>query len=768
MSTTRSGLPRSCSALVAGLFICAVHHTAAADTLRGTISQSGKGAKGYRIEAVRETVVGDRFGTEPCLRSDVRTETIGSTETNDRGYFVITYDPLGSLSGPCSFSSDVCIRVYYRSRLVWVSPRKPVKPDLKFEYDLDSDKPAVCSDLGTGDTFNIYLSPTGCDDNSGLSIQDPIQTLSKAQELVDFGRAMDHVIYVLGGMYYGQTVVWRNTSPEFCLTITAFENERPIFEGAGRSVLLDIRNLGGECTNVTIKGLTIRHYVNYGIRFYGGREDIFGWNGCNVIADNVFENNGDLHGTAYCIGCTGFGVVDLVNSRRNVIQGNVFVESEDIEDDAAHMHAVYFAHRSSLNDVYDNYVSVTSGDPFRVRDASNDNYIHNNYVVKSGKYGFISGFSATTDTSYIEKTSQGNMIEDNVVTFPYRLFDSVKLIHNTGPTDLSTFKNKGQRFFKGEWPQSEQIGAIASGDFDGDGRSELVVALNYSDFSVVVRTTGGINRHLQKLIYLSADYEIHGFATGDFDGSGKDQILTFFRHRSTGRTDIYTGNGLTSLTLNRIYNSSRWDVSAMTAGDFDGDGRSESIVALWDGDETRLYRGNGTSSVLNLGKLYSSTKWRVTALAAGDFDDDDRPELVSGFQSASETRIYRGDGISSALNFGYSYSSAIWNVTGLAAGVFRGNDTVRLVTAFEKRNGNESRLYNGNAITSATNHPFYKSTVWRVAGLVAGEFDESSGAELVTAFTWPTRNQIFVGDGWTTATVLSTTMRNIFHRWAAH
>lgn len=622
--------------------------------------------------------------------------------------------------------------------------------------------------------YEIYVSPTGSKNNSGLTISDPVDSLLTACRLVDFRRDISHVIYVRGGTYVGHSFTWSNsgrngpekcanensTSPKHDLTITAYKNEKPVFEGQGLRWLIDFRLNKGECTNITIRGLTIRHYINQALGFVGDSRDRSAWNGCNTISNNTFEEIGNLYDMGNCDGCKGFAAIALQNSDRNIIHDNVFVNIENTPDVAAYLHAIYFAHNSNDNHVYNNYVSMTSGDPMRVRDASNNNQIYDNYVDRSGTYGFISGFKGEG-----ESLSNGNVIRDNTITFPYPLFDSIELICKTHPCDESTFIDGGQKLFDGSRPTAEDVGAIAAGDFDGDGKSELVVAFNYGNFVKVVRTTGGDDRHLQKVLYTSPFYTIHGFATGDFDGSSKDQLLTFLRLRSTGRTEIYRGDGLTSiLNHGRIYESTIWDVTAMTAGDFDGDGVSESIIAFnkHAGGETRLYRGDGTSSILNLGQFYSSIIWDITALTSGDFNNDGWDELLSAFHRSSETRIYRGNGISSAINEGFIYSSTVWNIPALAAGYFNAEPTPQLVTAFKNRNHEETRLYQGNGLTSATNEPFYDSIVWRVSGLASGYFDDGPSELLATAFTWPTRTQIWAGDGGT-----STTNKRVFHRWSA-
>jgi hypothetical protein len=551
-----------------------------------------------------------------------------------------------------------------------------------------------------------------------------------------------------------------STSDIYPLTIKAYENEKPVFNGQGSDWLLNFLLHPGKCTNVTIQGLTIRRYVMVGVQFSGNAVDPSKWNGCNKIIGNTFEEIGNLYRTGLCPDCMGYAAIDLQNSDRNIIRNNVLVHLENTPEDASHIHAVYFAHNSSDNIVGNNYISMTSGDPLRVRDGSNDNYIYANYVDRSGKYGFISGCCNSSG----EEPSSGNIITYNTVTFPYPLFSSIELICTSEPCDVgSTFIDQGQRAFQGQRPNREEIGAIAAGDFNGDGKSELVVAFNYDNFTKVVRTAGGNDRHLRKVLHTSLSYSVNELATGDFTGSGKDQILTFFRHKSTGAVEIYTGNGMSSLVNRHLYSSTIWDITAMTAGDFDGNGRSEVITAFRnEAGENRLYSGNGTTGVTNLARLFSSTRWSFPALTSGDFDHDGTDEVVAVFHRPNETRIYRGDGTSSALNHGLVYSSKIWEVPALTAGFFNGDSGPRLVTAFRHRDSDETRIYNGNGTTSATGTLIYSNTAWRVSGLAAGHFDTDSLEEAATAFTWPTRNQIWAGDGSSSAT-----NQKIFHRWSA-
>lgn len=46
------------------------------------------------------------------------------------------------------------------------------------------------------------------------------------------------LLFSLGGVYYGETISWTKTSREFKLKLTAYGDEKPVFEGEGNTVFL--------------------------------------------------------------------------------------------------------------------------------------------------------------------------------------------------------------------------------------------------------------------------------------------------------------------------------------------------------------------------------------------------------------------------------------------------------------------------------------------------------------------------------------------------
>jgi hypothetical protein len=299
----------------------------------------------------------------------------------------------------------------------------------------------------------LYVAPDGDDANDGLSLAAPLATLSRAHELVDLPAHGDHQIYVRGGRYHGQSVGWVKHSATSSITIEAYAEETPVFDGIRdghmQPFFIYVSMGRGGCSNVTIRGLTIRHYLHWGVVLGDSSGEAASWSGCNLIENNVLEKIGDLYlPPPYICSSTqrGYAAIMLENSGNNVIRNNVFENIENCRGAEAFMHAVYLYHGSSNNRIYANYISMTSGDTMRVRDASNDNHFYGNHAERSGTHGFIAGWR---NISIGERPSSGNIVENNIVILPYPAFESIELICRSkrGVCDESTFIDRGQAYF---------------------------------------------------------------------------------------------------------------------------------------------------------------------------------------------------------------------------------------------------------------------------------------------------------------------------------
>ncbi len=164
-------------------------------------------------------------------------------------------------------------------------------------------------------------------------------------------------------------------------------------------------------------------------------------------------------------------------------------------------------------------------------------------------------------------------------------------------------------------------GAVAHGDFNGNGIADLFYrdpqsGTNLIEFDTLLHDWGA---SYQNAPTVGLAWSV--VATGDFDGDGRTDIL--WRNATTGQNAIWrSGNSATRLGIATVSNLD-WKIAVV--GDFNGDGRSD---ILWrntrDGRNVIWKSGNpfDQQAVASV----TDQHWKV--VATGDFNGDGKWDLV--------------------------------------------------------------------------------------------------------------------------------------------
>lgn len=273
---------------------------------------------------------------------------------------------------------------------------------------------ATCMLSANAMAITLYVDPARGNDSTGCGIHDPCKSLNGAQSYLASARPNENVVVqVAAGKFVQKTgVVWEYIRPPYSITIVGAGSSKTIFDGAGYSgTWLTISTPIGLPARLKVAKMTVTRYGT-AITAQGQRDTPSAYIS-NVSVDRMtFDKIGGKYTTTKA---DTYGAVRFVNVRASSITGSSFNYIENAKRGEL-LHAVYLAHYSSGNTLSGNSMNVVSGDPIRVRDASSNNLVAANRLVRAGVAAHFSDWYCTgsecTKPSG-ECPSRGNVFKEN-------------------------------------------------------------------------------------------------------------------------------------------------------------------------------------------------------------------------------------------------------------------------------------------------------------------------------------------------------------------
>ncbi len=168
--------------------------------------------------------------------------------------------------------------------------------------------------------------------------------------------------------------------------------------------------------------------------------------------------------------------------------------------------------------------------------------------------------------------------------------------------------------------QSPTLDYLGVGDFDGDGKSDVVGVTDIGQVWVGISSGSSFSTTLWAQ-WQDRSYE--DFMVGDLDGDGRDDLIA--RDKSGIEVAYSDGATFSTISTSALSTSTRW-FNAMT-GDVNGDGRFDIVARDADGYWNVLYgsanRSLGTAS--RLGR-WSPIVWLDVKL--GDVNGDGKDDII--------------------------------------------------------------------------------------------------------------------------------------------
>ena len=178
--------------------------------------------------------------------------------------------------------------------------------------------------------------------------------------------------------------------------------------------------------------------------------------------------------------------------------------------------------------------------------------------------------------------------------------------------------------------------ALATGDFDGDGRADVAV-VNFLKNDLVVALGTGLGSFGRPMTYPTGAGP-RAVVAGDFNRDGLDDLAVANATASTVSVLLSHGGTLAAAVDYPVGGGP----NALAIGDFDGDGHADVATANGGSDTVSVLAGLGDGTfAAAVSRPAPGFPW---AIAAGDLDRDGRDDIAVVNRDSEEVSIFLSDG----------------------------------------------------------------------------------------------------------------------------
>jgi hypothetical protein len=163
---------------------------------------------------------------------------------------------------------------------------------------------------------------------------------------------------------------------------------------------------------------------------------------------------------------------------------------------------------------------------------------------------------------------------------------------------------------------------VGTGDFDGNGKSDIVWASNGGGQATVWLDSNGTLQQFSVPGVLGTDWTLSG--VGDFNGDGNSDLVWTSQSGQAAVSEL-NGANLIGFGFPPGRMGSEWQVVGI--GDFNGDHKSDLLWVDRENGQTAVWTMNGTTLAgFGVSNGAMGSEWKV--IATGDFNNDGRDDVL--------------------------------------------------------------------------------------------------------------------------------------------
>ncbi len=265
-------------------------------------------------------------------------------------------------------------------------------------------------------------------------------------------------------------------------------------------------------------------------------------------------------------------------------------------------------------------------------------------------------FISTSFAAKVDYSGGGTIIDadwdnDGKIDIAYNIFaeNRVFFYRNTSTGSNLSFTNFPD-FFGG----LVNVIGLAKGDFNGDGKLDLVAATPFSNAVYVFRNGSSA---VGSIFFFgptafTTGSEPRKVTVADIDADGKLDIISSNKGANTVSVLRNTSTATTISFETKIDFAVATAPEDITAGDLDGDGKPEIAIACSGSNVVSLLRNTSTTGAISFASKTDlsagSSTWGV---AIGDIDSDGKAEVLASNLGPNTISVFKNNSTTGSLSF---------------------------------------------------------------------------------------------------------------------